>query len=199
MVLKFVELFDSLFPTGQAWDENQENITKLKNGLSDEFGRVYDKITTFYENFNIINKFELSKFHGKDYGLDVDLLSNPELQHIIVEYIYGDYDLKSLVEDFAIFIGANISFVLPAPLIEFTYEFPAEFGDEAIGSNMQIFIEFADGSTCIEFRKIIYIVNFFKPPYLQVDFTNPPTLGVQLLEMGRSEFADPFGQTVTCT
>lgn len=199
MVLKFVNILTDFFPKGKAWDENQENITKLKEGLSDEFGRIYDNINSFYENFNIINKFELAKFHGRDYDLDVILLDNTELQHIIVNYIYGNYTLEELIEDFASFIGASITIIKPSPLIEFAFEFPAEFGDENVGPNMQLFIEFAEGSTCIEFRKIKYIVNFFKPPYLQVDFTNPPASGVKPFTLGDSQFGEGFGEEVPCT
>ncbi len=198
MVLKFVNLFDSLFPKGKAWDENQDNITKLKNGLSDEFGRIYDNITTFYQNFNIINKFELAKLHGKDYLLDVDLFSNSEIQHIIVEYIYGNYSLQEMIEDFATFIGADIEFLNPAPPMEFIFTFPSEFGDENVNSNMQIFIEFADGTTCEHYRKIVYLVNFFKPPYLLAEFSNAPAGGIQLFEMGSAEFGHRFGEEVTC-
>lgn len=198
MVLKFVELFDNLFPKGKAWDENQENITKLKAGLSDEFGRVYDDITTFYKNFNIIKKFELSKIHGKDYLLDIDKFSNSEIQHIIVEYIYGNYTMNELIDDFATFIGANITFLTPSPPITFTYEFPAEFGDVTVGTNMQVFVEFADGTSCENYGKIVYLVNFFKPPYLLVGFSNKPIGGSKLFEMGTSKFGEGFGTQVVC-
>jgi len=200
MVIKFVDLFTRLFPKGKAWDENQINITYLKNGLSDEFGRIYDKITAFYQNFNLLNSYELSNFHALDYLLNVNIFNKRELQHIIVEYIYGNYEFRDLIEDFANFIGINLTYLKPTPAFKFgRSKFGDKFGIDGVEPNMQIFIEFDVDATCDHYRKIVYLVMFFKPPYLQVDFSAQPLSSYDVFKFGKSKFGTQFKTIVPCT
>jgi len=200
MVLKFVSLFDRLFPKGKAWEENQENITQLKEGMSDEFGRVHTDITTFYQNFNIINKYELANFHGLDYGLNTRILTNRELQHIIVQYIYGNIEFKDLIEDFANFIGATIEYINPnLPFIFGSSQFGDTFGDSTLSEHMELLIRFDAGTTCSQYVKLTYIVNFFKPPYLKVTYSEQPLAANDPFIFGSSQFGDKFKEIVPCT
>ncbi|MDA0778784.1 MAG: hypothetical protein O3C19_06960 [Bacteroidetes bacterium] len=200
MVLKFTKLLTDLFPKGKAWDENQDNIAKLKNGMSDEFGRIHTEANVFYKDFDLLNNDSLALTHGKDYRLDIELLNNREVQHIITEYIYSDIEFKDLIEDFAIFIGATITLIKPAPPIEFTFVFPVEFGDPTVEPNMQIFISVDASTTCEQYKKIVYITNFFKPPHIQVDFSSGAASGVTpMIFSENNQFPMSFGVDSICT
>ena len=74
MAIKFIKIIDDLLPKGKIW-ENQPTFNKIKDGFSKEVNRVYNAITTFKEDFNIINSSNLATEHAKDYKLNTNDLS----------------------------------------------------------------------------------------------------------------------------
>lgn len=197
-VKKFVELFTRLLPKGRAWDL-QTNNKNLLDGISVEFGRSHDKATQFYKDFNLLRSANLAFEHSQDYLITEKLYNNLERQKIIVDYIEGDlYSFKEAIEDFAIFINVDIEWtLLEEPFIFGSSKFGDKFG--YINANiMQLFIKFVGSPTCEEYNKIRWLVEYLKPPYLEVTYTDKPLIAFEKFIFGTSEFGDQFANIIPC-
>ena len=201
MGLKFSELLKSFFPIGKIW-EFQTNFNYLLDGISKEFERSYNSAKEFYINFNIINSEKLAYLHAKDYLLDGTIYTSLELQRIIVEYINKDLSFKEIIEDFANFINSPVVFAVNGTPVQFgEFEFEETFGDENVPSGLEVMnlvIVLDVDIVCQEFRKINFLVNYLKPPYLLVSYINRPPLSTNFIEFGRSEFTSEFGEVIQC-
>jgi len=201
MDLKFVATIKSFFPIGKIWDF-QTNFNYLIDGISIEFARLYNNAKDFYNNFNIINSEELADFHAKDYLLDGELYTNKELQRIIVEYINKDFGFKQIIEDFANFINSPIEWRVYGLPVQFgEFEFAETFGNidnPAIFEVMNLVIILDVSIICSDFKKIDFLVNYLKPPYLNVDYVNKPLISSNYIEFGRSTFPSEFGAIKPC-
>ena len=198
MDLKFVTLLKSFFPKGKIW-EFQTNFNYLINGLSVEYGRAYNTAKEFYNNFNIIEKETLADIHSDDYLIVSGLYSKLELQRIIVEYLNKDFAFKTIIEDFATFTGIPISWQNPhKPFIFGSSEFGDFFGDADNPGIMELLIKFEPDVTCREYNKIVWLVEYLKPPYLDVQYTNEPVSASDLFTFGSSKFGDKFLNIVPC-
>lgn len=201
MELKFTELLKSFFPKGKIW-EFQTNFTYLINGISVEFGRLYTSATDFYNNFNIIESEKLAPLHAKDYLIDGTIYTDFEIQRIIVEYINKDLSFNQIIEDFTNFINSPVVFALNGAPVQFgNFEFADTFGDETEVSEfevMKLVIVLDVDIVCAEFKKINFLVNYLKPPYLLVSYINKPVFSENYIEFGRSEFSSEFGEVIQC-
>lgn len=198
MDLKFVSLIKSFFPTGKIW-EFQKNINDLIDGISIEFGRLYDQATGFYNNFNIIKSEALAGLHGADYLIISGLYTNREIQRIIVEYLNKDFNFREIIEDFANFANIPITWSLP-PALEFgVFQFGDEFGAASIPvANLYVTIGINGEITCQEWNKIAWLVYYLKPPYINVEITEPPINSITPFTFGFSQFGDDFGELDQC-
>lgn len=201
MGLKFITILESFFPKGQIWIF-QTYFNYLIDGISKEFERAYNSAKEFYANFNIIESEELADIHAKDYLIDGELYSKSELQRIIVEYINKDLSFSEIIEDFANFIGFPIEwgvFGLPAQFGDF--EFAETFGDLTNPEEFQVMnliIILDETIECLNFRKINFLVNYLKPPYLYISYINKPVASLDYIEFGRSTFPSEFGIVESC-
>tara|TARA_B110000858_G_C17721529_1_gene435482 strand:+ start:238 stop:846 length:609 start_codon:yes stop_codon:yes gene_type:complete len=199
LVLKFVKVLTDLLPKGKAWEESDGNLQKLKHGISDELGRVHTQITRFYNDFNILNSSKLANTHALDYGLISNRFTDDEMQHIIVEYVHGDYTLQAIIQDFSSFIGATVVFSTPAPSPVFgKMVFPFEFSTVSEDMLFWLRYEFGAQTTCLQYQKINYLANFFKPPHVKLTQDNTPIGGIQVFEFGSSQFGNSFGEIIEC-
>ncbi len=201
MGLKFITLLKSFFPKGQIW-VFQTNFNYLIDGISREFERAYNSAKEFYANFNIIESASLAPFHAKDYLIDGTIYTNLELQRIIVEYINKDLSFKQIIEDFANFINSPLFFALNGTPVQFgDFEFADTFGDETEGSEfeiMKLVVVLDEDIICSEFKKINFLINYLKPPYLLISYINKPAFSENYIEFGRSEFPSEFGEVIQC-
>lgn len=201
MDLKFVSIIKSFFPKGKIW-EFQTNFNYLIDGISIEFSRLYSNAKDFYNNFNIINSDEFAILHGKDYIIDTSIYSNKEIQRIIVEYINKDLGFKQIIKDFATFIGYPISYAVYGEPAQFgNFEFAEDFGDLTDADEFQVMnliIILDETIECPDFRKINFLVNYLKPPYLYVSYINRPVASLNYIEFGRSTFPSEFGNVKQC-
>ena len=198
MDLKFVQLLKSFFPKGKIW-EFQTNFNNLINGISIEFSRIYEDATNFYNNFNIINSTALAGLHARDYLIIDNLYTNREAQRIIVQYLNKDLTFKEIIQDFADFIGINIIWSLPQPLEFGVFQFGDEFGStqSQIG-NLYLTIGIDGIITCQEWNKINWLVNYLKPPYINVQVSDAPINSITPFTFGYSQFGDDFGELDQC-
>lgn len=198
MDLKFVSILKSFFPVGKIW-EFQENLNNLINGISVEFGRIYDEATIFYRDFNIIRSENLADLHGSDYLIIEGLYTNIEIQRIIVEYLNKDFGFREIIEDFADFTNIPIMWSLP-PSLEFgDFQFGDEFGQSIIPvANLYITIGTDGEVSCQEWNKIAWLVYYLKPPYINVEITDPPINSILPFTFGLSQFGDDFGELDQC-
>lgn len=198
MDLKFTSIIKSFFPKGKIW-QFQTNFNYLINGLSDEFGRIYNKSKAFYNNFNIINSQVFASEHGKDYLIINGLYTNAEIQRIIVQYLNKDFGFKEIIEDFANFIGTPIQWGLITPLEFGVFQFGDEFGSqESQIANLFLTIGLNGDTTCQEYNKITWLVNYLKPPYISVTFSDTPITSITPFTFGYSQFGDEFGKLAAC-
>lgn len=199
MALKFVTLIKSFFPKGKIW-EFQENFNNLIDGISVEFSRAYDAATSFYNNFNIIQSELLAGLHGRDYLIIEGLYTNREVQRIIVEYLNKDFGFQEIIQDFADFIGVDIIWSLPSPLEFGVFQFGDEFGDATSSQigNLFLTIGINGDITCQEWNKINWLVNYLKPPYINVEVSDAPINSIIPLTFGVSQFGDDFGELDQC-
>lgn len=198
MDLKFVTLLKSFFPKGKIW-EFQTNFNYLIDGLSVEYGRAYNSAKEFYENFNIIESESLAKEHSLDYLIVQGLYTKLELQRIIVEYLNQDLGLKEIIEDFANFTNVSISWENPhAPFIFDSSKFGDKFGDKDNPGIMELLIKFGSSVTCKEYNKIYWLMEYLKPPYLDVQYTNKPLQANDKFIFDSSKFGDKFVNQVAC-
>tara|TARA_R110001606_G_scaffold2504_4_gene10963 strand:+ start:2156 stop:2767 length:612 start_codon:yes stop_codon:yes gene_type:complete len=200
MDLKFKELLQSYIPKGKAWEENH-NFDKILGGFSGEFSRVYSKIKTFYDNFNIIKSNSYAVSHSSDYLIVQGLYNNPALQHIIIEYLNKDYDFIEALEDFASFINVTIKFLnLPTPFEVGFSQVGDELGDPTASSAMNLFIRFDDiNLSCDDYNRVRWLAEYLKPPYLNILYANQPTNKISPFEVGFSQVGDELGGIETCT
>lgn len=197
MDLKFVAILKSFFPKGKIW-EFQTNFIYLINGISVEFGRAYDAAKEFYNNFNIISSEALAGNHGEDYLIKAGLYTNRELQRIIVEYLNKDLRYREIIQDFADFIGVDITWGLIPPLEFGVFQFGDEFGASEEVMELFLIIGIDGDITCQEYNKLTWLVNYLKPPYLSVTFSDQPVNAIIPLTFGYSQFGDDFGELVPC-
>ncbi len=198
MALKFSNIIKSFLPTGKAW-ELKENTSKLIDGTSEEFERAYNTSKEFYDNFNIIQSDKLADKHGPDYLIQSGLFSNREIQRIVVEYLNKDYDYKTIIDDFATFIGESVSFVnLPISMEFGELQFGDEFGDPTLSRYMEILIQFSDTISCANYKKLEWLALFLKPPYVNVIFENKPINSITPFTVGYSQFGDELGELSAC-
>jgi len=196
MNTKFVSILQSFFPKGKAW-EFQTNFGYLIDGTSEEFGRSYDTASQFYRDFDIVNSVNLASEHGSDYLIKPFLFTNSEIQRIIVEYLNKDMTFKQIIEDFAGFIGASVGWDLP-PYFEFGYsQFGDEFGAESAVGNLYVVLDIGN-VTCQQYQKIRWLVEYLKPPYINVELSDPPLTSIVPLTFGYSQFGDDFGEMAAC-
>ena len=164
--------------------------------------RVYNKIKTFYDNFNILNSSTYAVEHSTDYLIAQGLYNSVQLQHIIVEYLNKGYEFIEALEDFASFINIPIVFLnLPTPLEFGELQFGDEFGDVTAESTMNLFIEFDQIAdlTCDDYNRVRWLAEYLKPPYINIIYTNQPTNVIEYFEFGSSQLGDEFGGIGTCT
>ncbi len=198
MDLKFTQLLTRFFPTGKIW-EFQANLFSLFEGVSIEFSRVYELGNNFHREFNLVESETYASEHSEDYLIRQGIYTNLELQRIVVNYMNKDIEFKAAIEDFAAFINVPITWLnLPAAFEFGVFQFGDEFGDPTVSPNMELLIEFDSGVTCQEYRKVRWLVEFLKPPYLKVTFSNEPVLSIQPFEFGVSQFGDAFGESIPC-
>ena len=198
MDLKFVSTLKSFFPQGKIWDF-QTNFNYLIDGISDEFGRSHKTATQFYNDFNIIKSESLASLHGVDYLIISGLYTNREIQRIIIEYLNKDYDFRDVIEDFANFIGVDILWSLPEALEFGVFQFGDEFGstESQIGS-LYLTIGIEGEVTCQNWNKINWLVQYLKPPYINVEVTDAPITSIIPFTFGLSQFGDDFGELNQC-
>lgn len=198
MDLKFSTLLNNFFPKGKFW-EMQENITKVIDGTSDEFNRIYQKSKTFYQDFNIIESFELADKHAEDYLISKNIYTNAELQRIIVDYLNKDETLKEVIMDFANFINTPIEFgAITNPFMAGRSTAGNALGDPLYNNaRMILYIKFLDINDVNNIRKIKDLVAYLKPPYLNVIYNT--TNDVQNIPFitGRNTTGNPLGQILT--
>ncbi len=197
MALKFKRILKGFLPVGKFW-ESQSEIDKIFDAESKEFKRHYDLSTKFYNDHNIVQSYELADIHAKDYLIVDGLYSKQELQRIIVEYLNKDLGFKEIILDFANFINVGIEFKAIPTSLEFgVFEFGDEFGDINSNGIMELLIEFDNDVTCLEYNKVVWLINYLKPPYLVILFSNEPVESVTNFEFGNIEFGDEFGGILT--
>lgn len=202
MGVAFEKIIKSLLPKGKIW-ETQQNLNSLIQGTAREPKRIYDKATNFYNEFNIINSFKYAPEHSQDYLIIQNLYTSPELQRIIVEYLNKDYEFREAIEDFADFIGVDLVWKkMPLPLEFGVWQFGDEFGDPNASETCELLLEFditvTGNITCQQYNKILWLVNYLKPPYLKITFENPPSQSTIDFEFGYSQFGDSFGDYTPC-
>lgn len=197
MDLKFVTLLKSFFPKGKIW-EFQTNVNYLIDGLSVEYGRAYNASKEFYNNFNIINSEVLASPHGRDYLIIDGLYNDFEIQRIIVEYLNKDFGYQEIIEDFADFIDVPIEWGITPPLEFGVFQFGDEFGASEEAMELFLIIGLEGDATCQEYNKMKWLVEYLKPPYLSVTFSNPPSESILPITFGYSQFGDDFGELVSC-
>jgi len=197
MDLKFVTLLKSFFPKGKIW-EFQTNVNYLIDGLSVEYGRAYDASKEFYNNFNIINSEVLASPHGRDYLIIDGLYNDFEIQRIIVEYLNKDLGFKEIIEDFADFIDVPIVWGLIPPLEFGVFQFGDEFGQSETVMELFLTIGLDGDATCQEYNKMKWLVEYLKPPYLSVTFSDQPINAIVPFTFGYSQFGDDFGELISC-
>lgn len=200
MELRFEELIKRNLPTGKAW-EYQDNFNHLIGGSAVEFGRLYEDVKAFHTQFNIVESYRLATNHGEDYLLDTELFTRRELQRIIVKYIHQNYSLEKMIRDFGNFIGVPIDFDRPPPPFEFgVSRFGEEFGDPEAKRSSSIYLEIHLGAevTCLQYRKLVWLINYFKPPYLYVMISNKPDDAIRFFQFGVSTFNQGFGDIIPC-
>ncbi len=194
MDLRFHEILKSFLPKGKIW-ELQTNTDSMIAGTSVEFGRFYDTSTKFYNGYNIINSYELASEHGNDYLIKSGLFTGSEIQRIIVNYLNGDMGLKEIIEDFADFIDISVSWGIPS-FFEFgVSQFGDEFGGEVAPCNLYIIM---DAPTCSQYNKMKWLVEYLKPPYVNVELSDPPANAITPFTFGLSQFGDDFGEMSPC-
>lgn len=195
MGLKFINLIKSFFPVGKIW-EFQTNFQYLIDGASIEFSRAYEKAKKFYEDFNLIQSFNLAREHSLDYFITQSLYTNPELQRIIVDYINKNIQLKEVIEDFASFIGTPIEFgaIINAFIVGRSTTGNA-LGDPLFNNTrMVLYIKFLDVNDVNNIRKIKDLVAYLKPPYLQVVYNTTNDVQNIPFIVGRNTPGNPLGQ-----
>lgn len=198
MGLEYRKLIKSFFPKGKIWD-TQQNLDYLIDGVSKETERVHVKGTNFYNEFNIIQSSMYAQEHSLDYLIVQGLYSNIELQRIITFYLNKDYEFKESIEDFANFINSPIEYLEPP--LPFTFgssKFGDFFGSETTLGYMQLFIKFQNDVTCIEYNKIKWLIDFLKPPYLEVIYSDIPVISFTEFTFSKSSFGDRFKETIPC-
>ena len=176
MAIKFVKIIDDLLPKGKIW-ENQPTFNKIKNGLSKEVNRVYESITTFKQDFNIINSTNLATEHAKDYKLNTNDLSSQDKQYIINNYIYKDINFQDLILDFCNYLNVTVTAIKPpAPPQVGVTRLSYKLGYlGATGSQFAIVFNITNNVSCEDYKKVLFISDYFKPPHVEVLFTLPPT------------------------
>lgn len=197
MGLKFQSVIKSFYPKGKIW-VFQDNFDKFIQGMAVEFQRANDDIKEFYDDFNIINSTNFAVEHSNDYLITQGLYSDDELQRIIVKYINGDMTFKEIITDFANYIDVEIEFIKAQSSIKFASSFAMTFGDPDIVENMQLQIDLIDNVTCTKYKKMVDIVDYFKPPYIDVFFTGKPSEGVTAFQLGTWQFGSGFGDISSC-
>lgn len=198
MDLKFVSTIKSFLPIGKIW-EYQTNFNYLINGLSDEMGRAHTQTTNFYNDYNIIESESLAYLHGMDYLIIEGLYTNREIQRIIVEYLNKDFDFKDVIQDFANFIGVGILWSLPGALEFGVFQFGDEFGStQSVIGNLYLTIGIDGEITCQQWNKINWLVQYLKPPYINVEVTPAPINSITPFTFGLSQFGDDFGELSQC-
>lgn len=200
MDLKFVNLLCDFLPKGKIWENPQGNILKLKHGISDELGRVYLQITEFYADFNILNRSNLANTHALDYGLDAHSFTDQEMQHIIVEYIHKNYTLQQIIEDFSALIGASVEFYAPPKQHSRIGGIKTSFKLYGGEKNMVVWLQYAfnPSTTCIQYQKINYLANFFKPPYVKLTQEGAAPIAIKDFFAGKSRVGSRLGGVETC-
>ena len=156
-------------------------------------------MTTFYNEFNLIESSSLAVDHSKDYLIKQGLFTNVELQRIIVQYLNQDYGLQSIIEDFATFIGCDLEFSgVPNPFIVGRSTIGNYLGDPLINNTRCIlYVKFNDINDVGNITKMKELISYIKPPYLRViynttsDVTNIPFI------IGRNTTGNPLGQILT--
>lgn len=194
MDLRFINLIKSFFPKGVIWDF-QKGFNDLIEGFAVEFGRSYDTILKFFNDFNIVNSTNLAVTHSKDYLITLGLFTPAELQEIIVNYLNKDLDIKEVIEDFATFIGANIEFgIVVAPFMAGRSTTGNRLGDPAINNTrMLLFIKFLDVDDVANIAKIKNLVDFLKPPYINIVYNDTNTNINTPFIAGRNTTGNPLG------
>lgn len=197
MDLRFSEIIKSFLPVGKIW-EQQENTTNLINGMSDEFGRLYTDAVSFYNNFNIVKSYELASEHGNDYLIKSGLFTGIEIQRIIVQYLNKDMDFKEIIQDFADFINASVTWGVPQYFEIGFSQCGDELGGEGSPAILFVILD-ASNVTCSQYRKIKWLVEYLKPPYLHVLMSDPPLTGSIPFEIGYSQCGDSLEQASICS
>ncbi len=179
MDIKFVKVLQLFFPKGKIWIF-QENFTYLIDGISIEFGRIYDKAKQFYQDFNIIESDAFAVEHSNDYLITQGIYTDAELQRIIVEYLNKDLNFESIINDFASYVGMNLTYgSLPESFIVGSNTAGNALGDTAFdNTNMVLYVVFNDIDTQQDQENIIKIkdlIDYLKPPYIGVLYNDTDT------------------------
>jgi len=195
MELKFFRILNSFLPKGKFW-EAQNNIKKINEGISDEFGSLYSAAKSFYQDFNIIQSSILADKHAEDYLISKNTYAKQELQRIIVNYLNKDNDLKQVIEDFANFIGTPIEFGgIPNPFMTGRSTTGNALGDPVYNnSRMILYVRFLNVDDVNNIRKVKNLVSYLKPPYLQVVYNTTNDVENIPFIVGRNTTGNPLGQ-----
>lgn len=197
MDVRFYNVISRFFPKGKAW-ELTGNFDNLVKGLSVEFGRAYNQIKTINSQIEITKSSALAIEHGRDYIIDTELFDADEIQRIIVNYINKEVEFKDVISDFADYIGYPVVWFSDIDEIEFTFEFTAVFGDESTALPMILKVEFDPNIQCKQYNQLIFLIEYLKPPYIQIEYIGVPNLGLTPFEIGLSEVGSPLGDTNPC-
>lgn len=179
MDIRFVEIIKSFFPKGKIW-EFQQNFIYLINGMSVEFGRMYDTAKALYQNINIITSTVYATTHSKDYLIEQNLFTDTELQRIIVEYLNKGLGFKATISDFATFINMTLSFgAVPDSFIVGSNTAGNALGDAGFtNTNMILYVVFSTIETPEDQENIIkikWLIEYIKPPYIEVIYNDTTT------------------------
>lgn len=88
---------------------------------------------------------------------------------------------------------------LPQPLEFGEFEFGDEFGssESQIGS-LYLTIGIEGEVTCQNWNKINWLVQYLKPPYINVEVTDAPITSIIPFTFGLSQFGNNFGKVNQC-
>lgn len=194
MAVKFESILKSFFPKGIIWDF-QDNFKKLIEGISIEFNRAYLSSKAFYDDFNIIESENLASVHALDYLLNMNLYSKVENQHIIVEYLNKDLSFEEILNDWADFIGIVIEFgQVFQPFIIGRSTTGNALGDPLFNNHrMVLYIRFISGFDEQDISKYKWLLEYLKPPYLQLVYSQVGAVENTPFYVGRNTTGNPLG------
>ena len=114
-----------------------------------------------------------------------------------MEYLNKPYDIISAINDFAIFIGADITLAASSQQFLAGYSTAGNVLGEFRNPNMILSIIFNDIYDVENIKKIKALVEYLKPPYLDAVYNTTSDVEVVLFRAGSSTTGNTLGQIVT--